>query len=66
MLIGYFCEYQGYKGTIEYDQENGYYGKIHGIKDLVNYEASNVEKLYEMFQEAVDDYLQFSWGMKGE
>ena len=66
MLIGYFCEYKGYKGTIEYNIHDGYYGKIDGIKDLVDYEASNVEKLYEMFQEAVDDYLQFSWGMKGE
>ena len=59
MLIGYFCEYQGYKGTIEYDQENGYYGKIHGIKDFVNYQASNAEYLYEMFKEAVDDYILF-------
>lgn len=59
MLIGYFCEYRGYKGTIEYSIRDGYYGKIDGIKDLVNYEASNVEKLYEMFKEAVDDYIQF-------
>lgn len=66
MLIGYFCEYRGYKGTIEYSIRDGYYGKIDGIKDLVNYEASNVEKLYEMFQESVDEYLLFGWGMKGK
>lgn len=59
MLIGYFCEYQGYKGTIEYSINDGYYGKIHGIKDFVNYQASNAEYLYEMFKEAVDDYILF-------
>ena len=66
MLIGYFCEYRGYKGTIEYSIHDGYYGKIDGINDLVNYEASNVEELYEMFQESVDEYLLFGLGMKGE
>lgn len=66
MLIGYFCEYKGYKGTIEYDINDGYYGKIDGIKDLVDYEASNVEKLYEMFQKSVNEYLLSGLGMKGE
>ena len=63
MLIGYFCEYKGYEGTIEYSIYDGYYGKIVGIEDLVNYQASNAEKLYEMFQKSVDEYLLFCWGM---
>ena len=59
MLLGYFREYKGYTGTIEYFIEDGYYGKLHNIKDLVNYEASNVEHLYEMFKESVDEYIAF-------
>lgn len=59
MLVGYFAEYKGYKGTIEYSIKDGYYGKLVGIKDLVNYEASNVEHMYDMFIEAVDDYIAF-------
>lgn len=59
MLLGYFAEYNGYKGTIEYSIQDGYYGKLVGIDDLVNYEASNVEKLYEMFQKSVDEYVLF-------
>lgn len=58
MLIGYFEPYKDYKGTIEYSIENGYYGKII-CKDLINYEAKNVEKLYEEFKSAVDDYIEF-------
>lgn len=58
MLLGYFTEYNGYKGTIEYSIQDGYYGKI-VCDDFVNYEAFNVEYLYEMFKEAVDDYIMF-------
>lgn len=58
MLIGYFTEYKDYKGTIEYSIKDGYYGKII-CKDLVNYEANNVMKLYKEFKYAVDDYIEF-------
>lgn len=63
MLIGYFKEYKGYTGTIEYDPEDNIsYGKLLNIKDLVNYqslyESKNILDLYRQFQEAVDDYLE--------
>ena len=58
MLIGYFAHYRGYVGTIEYNIEDGYYGKIVGIEDLVCYDGSNVEYIYEMFNESVDEYIQ--------
>ena len=59
-LIGYFTEYRGFKGTIEYDYEDHiYHGKIIDTKDFVNYQAKKLDKLREEFKNAVDDYLLF-------
>lgn len=65
MLVGYFEPYKEYKGTIEYSIKDGYYGKII-CKDLVNYEANNVEKLYEEFKCAVNKYIKFKEVLKNE
>ena len=63
-LIGYFTEYRGYKGTIEYDYEDHiYHGKIIDTKDFVNYQAKKLDKLREEFKNAVDDYLLFLDGI---
>ena len=59
-LIGYFTEYRGFKGTIEYDYEDHiYHGKIINTKDFVNYQTKKLDKLREEFKNAVDDYLLF-------
>ena len=51
-------EYKGYLGTVEFCPDDMvFYGKIHGINDLVTFEATNVERLISAFHEAVDDYL---------
>ena len=52
-------EYKGYKGTVEFSNEdNCFYGKIAGIDDLVTFESQSVEELNIFFKEAVDDYLE--------
>ena len=54
-----YLEYKGYIGTIEISAEdNVLYGKIHGINDLVTFEAESISDLKIQFQEAVDDYLE--------
>ena len=59
-LIGYFTEYRGFKGTIEYNYEDHiYHGKIIDTKDFINYQAKKLDKLREEFKKAVDDYLLF-------
>jgi len=51
-------EYKGYLGTVEFSPDDMvFHGKIHGINDLVTFEATNVERLISAFYEAVDDYL---------
>lgn len=50
--------YKGYMSTIKYSVEDRVlYGKIEGIKDLVNFESDSVEEIEHEFQCAVDDYL---------
>ncbi len=52
-------EYKGYLTKIEYSTaDHVLYGKIEGIKDLVNFESDSIEDIEEEFHCAVDDYLQ--------
>ena len=44
-------EYKGYLGTVEYSSEDHcLYGKLAFIRDLVNYEAVNVDQLESEFR----------------
>ncbi len=53
-------EYRGYYTKVEYSAEDHVlYGKIEGIRDLVNFESENAENVEKEFHEAVDDYLAF-------
>lgn len=51
-------EYKGYIGSVEFSSEDEvFHGKLEGIRDLVSYEATEVEDLKRAFHKAVDDYL---------
>lgn len=51
-------EYKGYIGSVEFSAEDEvFHGKLEGIRDLVSYEATEVEGLKRAFHQAVDDYL---------
>ena len=53
-------EYKGYHTKIEFDCEDLVLrGKIEGIKDLVNFESTDISTVEEEFHAAVDDYLEF-------
>ena len=59
MKIGFFREYKGHIGSIEYDKEDElYYGKLYFTEDLVNYHASNVVELYQHYKDAINDYIE--------
>lgn len=50
--------YKGYLGTVSFNSDDEvFYGKIHGINDLVTFEGESVDELKSSFKEAVDDYL---------
>ena len=52
-------QYKGYFTKIEYSVEDRIlYGKIEGIKDLVNFESESVDEIEQEFKNAVDDYLE--------
>ncbi len=51
-------EYKGYYTRIEYSSEDKVlYGQIEGIRDLVNFECSDLGGVEREFHRAVDDYL---------
>ncbi len=51
-------EYKGYIGSVEFcSEDEAFHGKVEGIRDLVSYEATDVESLKRAFHQAVDDYL---------
>ncbi len=59
-MMDNILEYKGYHTKIEFDADTHMlYGKIEGIRDLVNFECDNLNKVEEEFHEAVDDYLIF-------
>lgn len=52
-------KYKGYYTKIHYNVEDKIlYGKIEGIKDLINFESDNIEDIENQFRLAVDDYLE--------
>jgi len=54
-----YLEYKGYLGTVEFSTEDlVFHGKIHGINDLVTFEATTVDNLISAYHEAVEDYLE--------
>lgn len=53
-------EYKGYHTRIEFDAESYVLrGKIEGIKDLVNFECTEINEVEKEFHNAVDEYLEF-------
>lgn len=52
-------EYKGYSGTVEFSADDEtFFGRIAGIRDVVTFEADSVAKLKKSFREAVEDYIE--------
>jgi predicted HicB family RNase H-like nuclease len=50
--------YKGFLGPAEMsDEDDAFFGKVIGIKDLVSYQGATVKELKKDFKEAVDSYL---------
>ena len=51
-------EHKGYSGSVEFSADDDvFFGKIIGIRDVVTFEADTVIKLKKAFKEAVEDYI---------
>ena len=54
-----YFEYKGYMGTMEFSADDKvFFGRLHGINDLVTFEGTSVTELETSFKEAVSDYLE--------
>ena len=50
--------YKDYIGTVSYSAEDEvFYGKVHGINDLVTFEGNSVRQLKSAFKSSIEDYL---------
>jgi len=64
-MIENTMEYKGCHAEIKYDDEMGrWIGRIAGIKDFVDFEAEDISDAEKEFHNAVDDYLEFSNGVR--
>ena len=51
--------YKGYIATVHYsDEDKVFFGKIHGINDLITFEGESARSLSTEFHKAVEDYLK--------
>ncbi|CAN5437693.1 hypothetical protein BH09BAC3_BH09BAC3_35900 [soil metagenome] len=52
-------EFKDYTGSVEFSAEDQvFFGKIVGIRDVVTFEGVTVKELTKAFHESVNDYLQ--------
>jgi predicted HicB family RNase H-like nuclease len=52
-------QYKDYIGTVDYSAEDEvFYGKVHGLRDLITFEGSSVRELKSAFKASVEDYLE--------
>jgi predicted HicB family RNase H-like nuclease len=51
-------EHKGYLGSVEFSPEDEiFFGRITGIRDVVTFEGDSVSKLKKAFRDAVEDYI---------
>ncbi|WP_283112237.1 hypothetical protein [Lactobacillus gallinarum] len=53
-----YSRIQGYKGTIE-TEDDTLFGHVLGLKNaIISYEGKNIDELRDDFQNGIDDYLE--------
>jgi predicted HicB family RNase H-like nuclease len=52
-------EFKGYAGSVEFSaDDNVFFGRIVGIRDVVTFEGATVKELTKEFHDSVNDYLE--------
>jgi predicted HicB family RNase H-like nuclease len=52
-------EYKGYAAFIHYsDEDEVFYGKVEGIRDLISFGGKSAKELKKAFRESIDEYLE--------
>lgn len=53
-------EYKGYQAELIFSQEDScFYGKVLDVEDSIIFEIDDASKTYEIFKDAIDDYIEF-------
>lgn len=52
--------YKGYSGKVEFDSQAGlFHGEVVDTRDVITFQGRSVEELKQVFEDSVDDYLDF-------
>lgn len=57
MILEGLFHHKGYTGCVEFDADNGFYGKVLNINDLIAYQGETVNELEQSFKDGIDEYL---------
>jgi len=53
-------EYKGYFAKVEFDDDASiFHGEVINLRDVITFEGETVKELKQVFQDSVDDYLDF-------
>lgn len=53
-------KYRGYTARVEYDPEDRVFaGRVENIRDVITFEATDVESLEREFRTSIDEYVAF-------
>jgi len=53
-------EYKGYFAKVDFDADaRVFHGEVINLRDVITFEADNVDALIREFHDSVDDYLDF-------
>lgn len=53
-------EYKGYTAKVEFDSDaNLFHGQVLDIRDVITFQGTSVDELWEEFRASVDDYLEW-------
>jgi predicted HicB family RNase H-like nuclease len=53
-------EYKGYSAKVEFDESaNVFHGEVLHLRDVITFEATTVDDLWEEFRDSINDYLDF-------
>lgn len=56
----YYVTYKNYYTQMQYSEEdNLFYGKLEGIKDLISFHGTTIDSFEISFRDAVESYLDF-------
>lgn len=60
-MVQAMMNYKGYVGSFEFDEKTTLFlGRISNIQDLITFQGKSIETTQQAFQDAVNEYIDWS------